>query len=262
MSSSAHGLPGPGRHDARRSRPPGAPRRPRPRPGGSPRRRRTRGRRRPGPAAAAAVTQRSGQPAARLHRRAADRGRRRRPPGAAARRRAGRAPPGPAAAGGRAASAPCAHCGGRVPPASARQTRTVDDDLRALRDACTRALTGHGIQRADDLLATIPPGTAVDRYGEGGVVAELEAEVAGILGPAGRGLPAERDDGPAGGAARARGPAGAAHRRLPPRVPPRPARGPGAGAAARAGRPARRRPPPPPRGWPTSPPWPNRRPRW
>ena len=58
----------------------------------------------------------------------------------------------------------------------------MDDDLRALRDACTRALTGHGIQRADDLLATIPPGTAVDRYGEGGVVAELEAEVAGILG--------------------------------------------------------------------------------
>jgi threonine aldolase len=58
----------------------------------------------------------------------------------------------------------------------------VDDDLRALRDACGRALTGHGIQRADDLLATIPPGTAVDRYGEGGVVAELEAEVAGVLG--------------------------------------------------------------------------------
>jgi threonine aldolase len=58
----------------------------------------------------------------------------------------------------------------------------VDDDLRALRDACTRALTGHGVARADDLLATIPPGTAVDRYGDGGVVAELEAEVAGLLG--------------------------------------------------------------------------------
>jgi threonine aldolase len=58
----------------------------------------------------------------------------------------------------------------------------VDDDLRALRDACDRALTGHGVQSADDLLATIPPGTAVDRYGEGGVVAELEAEIAGILG--------------------------------------------------------------------------------
>jgi threonine aldolase len=57
----------------------------------------------------------------------------------------------------------------------------VDDDLRALRYACERALTGHGIQRADDLLATIPPGTAVDRYGEGGVVSDLEAAIAGIL---------------------------------------------------------------------------------
>ncbi|TFV65652.1 UNVERIFIED_ORG: threonine aldolase [Bacillus sp. AZ43] len=61
-------------------------------------------------------------------------------------------------------------------------TGPVDDDLRALRDACTRAIGGHGVQRADDLLAGIPAGTAVDRYGEGGVVAELEAEVAGLLG--------------------------------------------------------------------------------
>jgi len=58
----------------------------------------------------------------------------------------------------------------------------VDDDLRALRDACERALTGHGIQRADDLLATIPPGTAVDRYGDGGVVADLETAVTEMLG--------------------------------------------------------------------------------
>jgi threonine aldolase len=58
----------------------------------------------------------------------------------------------------------------------------MDDDLRALRDACGRALTGHGVQRADALLATIPTDTAVDRYGEGGAVAELEAEVAGVLG--------------------------------------------------------------------------------
>jgi len=57
----------------------------------------------------------------------------------------------------------------------------MDDDLSALRDACERALTGHGIPRADDLLATIPPGTAVDRYGEAGVVADLEAAIAGIL---------------------------------------------------------------------------------
>jgi threonine aldolase len=53
------------------------------------------------------------------------------------------------------------------------------DDLRR---ACDRALGGHGPQRAADLLATIPPDTAVDRYGDGGVVAELEDEVAGVLG--------------------------------------------------------------------------------
>lgn len=58
----------------------------------------------------------------------------------------------------------------------------MDDELTALRQACDRALTGHGPVRAADLLATIPVGTDVDRYGDGGVVAELEAEVAGLLG--------------------------------------------------------------------------------
>jgi len=58
----------------------------------------------------------------------------------------------------------------------------VDDDLTDLRDACTRSLTGHGPVRARELLATIPADTAVDRYGAGGVVAELEAEVAALLG--------------------------------------------------------------------------------
>ena len=56
------------------------------------------------------------------------------------------------------------------------------DDLDTLRRACDRALTGHGPQTAAELLATIPPDTAIDRYGDGGVVAELEAEVAGLLG--------------------------------------------------------------------------------
>ena len=56
------------------------------------------------------------------------------------------------------------------------------DDLEALRPGCTRALAGHGPTRAADLLATIAPDTAVDRYGDGGVVAELEHEVAGLLG--------------------------------------------------------------------------------
>jgi threonine aldolase len=56
------------------------------------------------------------------------------------------------------------------------------DDLSALRQACDRALTGHGPQRPADLLATIPPDTVPDRYGDGGVVAELESEVATLLG--------------------------------------------------------------------------------
>ncbi|SFP96915.1 L-threonine aldolase [Geodermatophilus dictyosporus] len=56
-----------------------------------------------------------------------------------------------------------------------------DDDLDALRLSCDRALSGHGPVRAETLLATIPAGTAVDRYGAGGVVAELEAEVAALL---------------------------------------------------------------------------------
>jgi threonine aldolase len=57
-----------------------------------------------------------------------------------------------------------------------------DDELSALRDQCTRFLYGHGPLRAADLLATIPPETAVDHYGEGGVVAALETEVARLLG--------------------------------------------------------------------------------
>ncbi|WP_346620544.1 beta-eliminating lyase-related protein [Blastococcus montanus] len=57
-----------------------------------------------------------------------------------------------------------------------------DDDLLPLREACDRALTGHGDWRPADQLAMVPPGTAPDRYGDGGVVAELEAEVAGLLG--------------------------------------------------------------------------------
>ena len=58
-------------------------------------------------------------------------------------------------------------------------------DLReqaALRDQCTVFLTGHGPVRPADLLASIPADTVPDRYGDGGVVAELEAEIAGLLG--------------------------------------------------------------------------------
>src|SRR6266567_1938134 len=58
----------------------------------------------------------------------------------------------------------------------------ADDDLAVLRERCSHFLHGHGPVRAADLLATIPPDTRVDRYGDGGVVAELEDEVASVLG--------------------------------------------------------------------------------
>ena len=54
--------------------------------------------------------------------------------------------------------------------------------LTALRDACTRFLHSHGPVRAADLLATVPTDTVPDRYGDGGVVAELEAEIKLVLG--------------------------------------------------------------------------------
>lgn len=56
------------------------------------------------------------------------------------------------------------------------------DELNALRASCTRFLSGHGPQDAARMLATIPADTELDRYGEGGVVAALEAEVAELLG--------------------------------------------------------------------------------
>ena len=50
-----------------------------------------------------------------------------------------------------------------------------------LRGQCTAFLTGHGPVTAAAMLAGIPAGTIPDRYGDGGVVAELEAEIAGLL---------------------------------------------------------------------------------
>jgi threonine aldolase len=52
----------------------------------------------------------------------------------------------------------------------------------ALRAGCSVFLVGHGQATAADLLASIPAGTVTDRYGDGGVVSELEAEIAGLLG--------------------------------------------------------------------------------
>src|SRR5262249_58537235 len=53
---------------------------------------------------------------------------------------------------------------------------------RELRDQCTMFLAGHGPVTATGLLAGIPADTVTDRYGSGGVVAELEIEVGGLLG--------------------------------------------------------------------------------
>jgi threonine aldolase len=57
-----------------------------------------------------------------------------------------------------------------------------DPDISELRDRCTRFVHGHGPARAASLLATIPQDTDVDTYGEGGVVAALENEIATLLG--------------------------------------------------------------------------------
>ncbi|MEO8273725.1 MAG: beta-eliminating lyase-related protein [Chloroflexota bacterium] len=55
-------------------------------------------------------------------------------------------------------------------------------ELDAIRAACRRFLGGHGYRSTADQLAVIPPDVEADNYGEGGVVAELEAEVAALLG--------------------------------------------------------------------------------
>ena len=65
-----------------------------------------------------------------------------------------------------------------------------EEELGALRGRCTRFLAGHGPVSAAAMLATIPADTKPDTYGEGGVVAELEAEICRLLGkPAATFLP-------------------------------------------------------------------------
>jgi threonine aldolase len=100
--------------------------------------------------------------------------------------------PGTTAAGTPASETPAAgstaaehSAGGGTPagsPSPGPASGETAADLAALRAACSRFLTGHGAGRAADLLATIPPDTQTDRYGEGGVVTELESEVMLVLG--------------------------------------------------------------------------------
>jgi len=71
----------------------------------------------------------------------------------------------------------------------------VDADIsaqeeQALRESCTRSLHWHGARLPADLLRELPEDIVPDRYGEGGVVAELLAEVATLPGkPAAAVLP-------------------------------------------------------------------------
>jgi threonine aldolase len=61
-----------------------------------------------------------------------------------------------------------------------------DEERRALRDACDRALLGHGLRKPADLLtelATLSPSDLdADVYGDGGTVTLLETEVRDLLG--------------------------------------------------------------------------------
>jgi threonine aldolase len=58
----------------------------------------------------------------------------------------------------------------------------MDEQTKARRAACTEFVNGDGLVRPADLLATIRPDVTADVYGDGGVVADLEAHLAELLG--------------------------------------------------------------------------------
>jgi len=58
----------------------------------------------------------------------------------------------------------------------------VDAQIKARREACTDFVNGDGLVRPADLLASIAADTEADVYGDGGVVADLEAHIADLLG--------------------------------------------------------------------------------
>jgi threonine aldolase len=57
-----------------------------------------------------------------------------------------------------------------------------DPELERIADGCQRFVHGAGRRNARDLLRTISPEAAIDYYGTGGVVEELESEIARLLG--------------------------------------------------------------------------------
>src|SRR5579863_3595004 len=68
-----------------------------------------------------------------------------------------------------------------VQPRSRRPVATPEE-AKALYQQCTRFLSGTGRRDAETLLATIANDVPIDTYGAGGVVEELEIEVARRLG--------------------------------------------------------------------------------
>ncbi|MFI7603289.1 threonine aldolase family protein [Actinoplanes sp. NPDC049681] len=58
----------------------------------------------------------------------------------------------------------------------------MNEEIRARRAACTDTFLGNGLIRPRELLASIDSDTEPDTYGEGGVVTELEAHIAALLG--------------------------------------------------------------------------------
>ncbi len=66
--------------------------------------------------------------------------------------------------------------------AETAKERRAGHDMDRVREGCTRFLAGHGQRTVADMLAMIPADTVQDHYGQGGAVAELEAEVARLLG--------------------------------------------------------------------------------
>jgi threonine aldolase len=56
------------------------------------------------------------------------------------------------------------------------------DEIAARRAACTETFLGNGLGKPAEVLASIGADVEPDVYGEGGVVADLEREVAGLLG--------------------------------------------------------------------------------
>jgi threonine aldolase len=70
-----------------------------------------------------------------------------------------------------------------MPATRARAPRLLSpDELRDVYHSCTRFLSGTRLRSAASQLALIPEDTVPDVYGEGGVVADLEADVAKLLG--------------------------------------------------------------------------------